>query len=93
MYERELMAIVCAVQNWRHYLLGQKFIIKTDQRSLKFLMEQQQVNPEHLKWLMKLMGYHFEIQYWSGKDNRATNGLSRVCHTATLMALSLPNLI
>lgn len=36
-YEGELMEVV---QRWRPYLLGRKFVVKPDQRSLKFLPKQ-----------------------------------------------------
>ncbi|XP_019235516.1 PREDICTED: uncharacterized protein LOC109215856 [Nicotiana attenuata] len=38
-YDRELLEMVHAVSKWSQYLLGQKFIIRTDQKALKYLME------------------------------------------------------
>jgi len=35
-YEKELLALVFAVQKWQRYLTSQRFIIRTDQRSLKW---------------------------------------------------------
>lgn len=39
-YDKEMMAIVFAVQHWRPYLLGQHFTILTDHRAIKYFLEQ-----------------------------------------------------
>jgi len=66
-YEKEFMAVVLAVENWRPYLLGRHFVIKTDHFSLKYLMEQKITSSFQSKWLRKLMGYDYEICYRKGK--------------------------
>ena len=55
------MAVVLAVKKWRHYLLGKKFLIRIDQRSLKFLNEHRLISEEQFKWATKLIGYDFDI--------------------------------
>ncbi|XP_014511566.1 uncharacterized protein LOC106770264 [Vigna radiata var. radiata] len=65
-YVRELHAITSAVKKWRQYLLGHRFIILTDHRSLKELMSQVIQTPEQQVYLSKLLGYDYAIQYKAG---------------------------
>jgi len=38
-YEKEFLALIMAVEKWRHYLQRQEFIILTDQNPLAYLNE------------------------------------------------------
>ncbi|GJW25283.1 ty3-gypsy retrotransposon protein [Tanacetum coccineum] len=88
-YIRELYAITEAVKKWRHYLLGRKFRVFTDQRSLKHLLTQVVQSPEQYKWASKLLGYDFEVHYKPGKENRVADALSRI-EESQLLSLSTP---
>ena len=92
-YEHELIAVVRAIQKWRHYLLGRKFIVRTDQRSLKFLLLQRMVSPDNQKWLSQLLGYDFEIECKPGFTNKVADALSKIPAQATLLALSTPQVL
>ena len=89
-YEKKLLAVVFAGQKWRHYLLNAHFVIKTDQRSLKYLLEQRLNTPIQQQWLPKLLEFDYEIQYKEGKKNLVADALSRVTGSEVLhMALSV----
>jgi len=76
-YIREFYAITEAIAKFRHYLIGKKFIIRTDQQSLRSLLNQSLHTQEQHKWLHKLLGYDFEIQYKPGDKNIPADALSR----------------
>ena len=76
-YEKELLALVTAVHKWRPYLLGRPFIIKTDHQSLKYILEQRIATPAQQKWLTKLLGYLFVVEYKKGIKNKVADALSR----------------
>lgn len=77
-YTRELLAIADAIAKFRHYILGHKFIIRTDQKSLKSLLDQSLQTPEQQAWLHKFHGYDFKIEYKPHNDNIAVDSLCRV---------------
>jgi RNase H-like domain found in reverse transcriptase/Reverse transcriptase (RNA-dependent DNA polymerase)/Retroviral aspartyl protease/Integrase zinc binding domain len=79
-YEKELLALCTAVTKWRHYLLGGEFTIKTDQISLKYLLEQKINTPMQHKGLSKLLGLNYKIEYKKGIENKVADALSRIHH-------------
>lgn len=91
-YEKEFLALVSAVGKWRPYLLGQPFKIRTDQQALKHLLEQKIATEAQHKWISKLMGYDFKVEYKKGRDNKVVDALSRKMeeNSAVLALISFP---
>lgn len=79
-YEKEYMAVLLAVEQWRTYLQHAEFLILTDHSSLAHLEDQQLHTTWQQKVFTKLLGLQFKIKYKKGVDNRAANALSRKPH-------------
>lgn len=77
-YEKEMLAVIMAVQKWRTYLLGQQFIIRTDHQAIKHIAEQKITTNLQQRWLSKLLGYDYLVTYKKGKENLVADALSRV---------------
>jgi hypothetical protein len=87
-YAKEMLAVTEAIKTWRPYLLGRKFQIQTDQKSLKFLLEQRIITPEQQKWVSKLIGYDYDIVYRSGRMNAVTDAMCRMPHSPLLLSIT-----
>jgi hypothetical protein len=90
-YEKEMLAIQHAVKKWHPYLIGRHFKVKIDHDSFKYFLEQRLSSEEQQKWVTKMLGYDFEINYNKGKHNIVVDDLSRKAEgtKGSLCALSI----
>ena len=76
-YDLELVVVIHALKMWRHHLIGKKIILMTDNKGLKYLLDQPNLNARQARWLAFLSEYDFEIQHIKGKENKVADALSR----------------
>ncbi|XP_074363021.1 uncharacterized protein LOC141703387 [Apium graveolens] len=71
-YERELLT----------------FTIRTDQQSIKYNLDHKLAIPFQQKWLSKLAGFDFMVEYKNGSEKSVADALSRITH-AQLLTMSV----
>jgi hypothetical protein len=76
-HEQELLAIIHALREWRHYLHGNQFTVVTDHRSLQYLQTQPNLSARQVRWSEFLQQFDFIVTYRSGKENHVADALSR----------------
>ena len=76
--EKELYAIVLAVEHFKHYLFAKKFTVVTDHKPLRWLYKCKKLSNRLSKYLIRLEPFDFEIIYRGGALNGGADGLSRL---------------
>jgi len=75
--EKECLAIKLGVEAFRVYLLGRKFVIQTDHRSLVWLDKLKEKNARLARWSLVLQQYSFVVEHHAGAVNGNADALSR----------------
>ena len=52
-----------ALDSWKHYLLGNPFIIRMDHQSLKYFMTQTKLSDKQMRWANFISQFHFHIAH------------------------------
>ena len=77
MHDLELAAIVFVLKIWRHFLNGERCLIYTDHKSLKYLPSQRELNLRQRRWMELIKDYDCMIDYHPGKANVVADALSK----------------
>ncbi|KAL0292524.1 UNVERIFIED_CONTAM: Retrovirus-related Pol polyprotein from transposon.6, partial [Sesamum radiatum] len=65
--EKELLAIVFALEKFRPYLLGTKVIVYSDHAALKYLLSKKDAKPRLIRWILLLQEFDLTIKDKKGR--------------------------
>jgi hypothetical protein len=70
-YDKEMLAIMTALSEWRQYLMGasEEFEIWTDHQNLQYFRKPQKLNRRQARWVTELAEYHYSLHHKPGKSN------------------------
>lgn len=81
-YDREMLAIIEALKDWRHFLEGlpHPFEIVTDHSNLEYWRTAQDLSRRQCRWSLYLSRFNFILVHRPGKANTQADPLSRMPH-------------
>nr|VZI47949.1 unnamed protein product [Spirometra erinaceieuropaei] len=89
-YRRELLAIITFIKQFRPYLLGRPFIVRSDHKALQWLQSTKDAEGQLARWQEILQEYKFTCIYRSGKQHANADALSRRPPNTETRAVNTP---
>ncbi|RVW87081.1 Retrovirus-related Pol polyprotein from transposon 17.6 [Vitis vinifera] len=74
--EKELLAVVFALDKFRAYLVGSFIIVFTDHSALKYLLTKQDAKARLIRWILLLQEFDLQIRDKKGVENVVADHLS-----------------
>jgi hypothetical protein len=75
--EKELLAIVFALDKFRSYLLGSKVIVYSDHVALTYILSKKDAKSRLIRWILLVQEFDIEIWDKKGSENLVADHLSR----------------
>ena len=75
---KELLAIVRFTRQFRYYLLGKIFTVRTDHSSLTWLLRFKEPQGQLARWMEELSQYHMVVKHRAGAKHGNADALSRI---------------
>ncbi|CAM8934116.1 unnamed protein product [Rhodiola kirilowii] len=76
--EKELLAVVFALEKFRSYLLCTKVVVYSDHAAIRYLMTKKEAKPRLIRWILLLQEFDVEIRDKKGIENTVADHLSRL---------------
>ena len=76
--EKELLAVVYALDKFRAYLVGSDIVIFKDHSTLKYLLTKQNAKARLIRWVLLLQEFNLQIKDKKGVENVVVDHLLRL---------------
>eukprot|EP00253_Pinus_taeda_P013423 PITA_13423 len=76
--EKEFLAVIYAINKFRHYITGYTTFVHIDHSAIKYLMNKSITNARVTRWLLLLQEFDITIVNRPGKENVVADFLSRL---------------